>query len=116
MQTALTPVATRFNPYAGREMIQVEHVLIGGEIALALQQTKTMDVRRLENLMPHCRRIIQWPPENFTVAHLHQQAVGVMDFSTIIIRLMFRVLAEPEHARQRREAHGVDRLMFGIHG
>ena len=34
----------------------------------------------------------------------------------VIVKLAFRVLAEPEHARQRREADGFDRLPVFVHG
>ena len=46
----------------------------------------------------------------FAVVHVHQQAVAVVDFRAVIIELAFRVLAEPEHAGQRRQADGLDRL------
>ncbi len=87
MQIAVAPIAMRLNPYAGHPLVKVETVLIRGKVTLALEQAKTSDVRRVKNLVAHDGRIVERTPERFAVAHVHEQAVAVVDFGTVIVEL-----------------------------
>ena len=61
-------------------------------------------------------RIVERTPEHLAVAHVHEQAVAVVDFGAVIVELALGIFAEPEHARQRREADGFDRLRVRVGG
>jgi hypothetical protein len=97
-------------------MVEVEHVLIRGEIPLALEQAVALDVRRVENLVARRRRVVERPPENLAVAHVDEQAVAVVNLRAVVVKFAFRVLAEPEHARQRRQPDGLGRLTVLVRG
>ena len=53
--------------------------------------------------------VVERPPESFAVAHVDEQAIAVVDFGAVVIKFAFGIFTEPEHARQRRHADGLDR-------
>jgi len=60
----------------------------------------------------HDGGIVQRMPEHFATIHAGEQAVGVMNFGTVIIEFALGIFAEPKHARQGRQADGSDGRRF----
>ena len=90
VQLAFAPIAVRRYPDAGNILVGVKQILVMIEIAVALQQAETPEIVRRENLVAQRRAVDQRTPHLFSAFQMQQQAVAVVDFRAVIVKLPFR--------------------------
>src|SRR5580692_9561308 len=99
MDVAIAPIGTAgLDPDARLVLEGGEEILIGLEGALALHEAEAAQVWSGKDLMAQAGGIIEGFPNCLAVGHLYHKSIGVMNFGAVIIRLVFGIFTEPEHA------------------
>src|SRR6266404_9062765 len=99
---AVAEAAPRRDPHARTQIGAGFEVLVVAEVAVTLDQAEPLWVQRLERVHAERLRVVERPPQPLAL-EVDLQAVGVVDLGPEVGKRPDRVLAEVEHAGERRD-------------
>src|SRR6185369_9539578 len=109
LYATVAPVAVRLDPRARAQLRMRLEVLVIRERTIALKQAEAARIVHLHPARADRRRVVERTPQPLAGVETQQQPVRVVHLRTKIVEMPARVLAEEEHARQRRDAELADR-------
>src|SRR5207245_11532775 len=102
------PLALRLDPRARPQLVARFEVLVMAEIAVALHQAEAPRAGGGEGAEQRPPRIDEGPPQPLAAAGVQRETVGAVHLGAIVFALRALVLAEGEHAGERRAAERGD--------
>ena len=98
------PLALRLDPRARPQLVARFEVLVMAEVAVALHQAEAPRAGGGEGAEQRPPRVDEGPPQPLAAAGMQRETIGIVHLGAIVLALRALVLAEGEHAGERRDA------------